>query len=70
MTLQELYDRIGSQLKIMPRAAGHIVTVEAGCGYMGGTSKVPIKSATDGIDWDDRYYILTPDEPLERLNDR
>lgn len=66
MTLQQLYDQIGSQLKIMPRAGNHEVVIEAGLNHIGGTPTVQVKYATNGIDWDDGFYILTPIEPLEK----
>ena len=70
MKLQELYDCIGSQLKIMPRAGEADVCIEVELpGAIGGTPVVPVASAGLGIDWNDGKYILRTETSLT-MNER
>jgi hypothetical protein len=45
-----------------------VMVVVSGQGAVGGTPKVPIKSAGYGIDWDSGKFMLYPDTPVKRTN--
>lgn len=60
MTLQNLYDKIGAQLKICPRKGEDRVCIELEGGYFGGISTVDVRDAYCGIDWNDGKFIITP----------
>ena len=66
MTLQRLYDQIGSQLKIRPRNGEDTVCIEIPGSGFGGTSVVNVKSAGCGIDWDDGKFIIRPEVELDK----
>lgn len=59
MTLRDLYNYIGSQLRIKPDAAEAIVCVEVERkGSIGGTPVVLARSTGLGVDWDNGKYIV------------
>lgn len=64
MTLQDLYNRIGSQLRICPRKGEDIVCIEIPGSGFGGTSVINVKGAGCGIDWDDGKFIISPEIDL------
>ena len=66
MTLQNLYDKIGSQLKICPRKGEDVVCVEIAGGTFGGTPIENVKDAFCGIDWDDGKFIIRTEKELKR----
>jgi hypothetical protein len=66
MTLQNLYDRIGSQLRICPRKGEDVVCVRVAGGTFGGQPVENIDHAGCGIDWDDGKFILYPEKELKR----
>jgi len=64
MTLQNIYDSIGSQLKICPRKGNDTVCIEIRGSGFGGTNAVYVKDAYCGIDWDDKKFIIVPEVEL------
>lgn len=65
MTLQELYDRIGSQLKICPSKGNDVVCVEIAGSSFGGTPTEQVVSAGSGFDWDDGKFIICTERELD-----
>jgi hypothetical protein len=69
MTLQNLYDHIGRQLRICPRKGDDIVYVEIAGSSFGGTPVEPVSSVGCGIDWNDGKFIICTEKELERPED-
>ena len=65
LTLNELYKRIGSQLKIAPSSGNSEVVVKINNKGIGPMNVVRISYASLGIDWDRGKYILYPEINLE-----
>ena len=68
MTLQRLYDQIGSQLRICPRNGEDTVCIEIPSSGFGGTSVVNVKSVGCGFDWDDGKFIIRPEVELDKCH--
>ena len=66
MRLQELYDRIGSQLKINRDAKEWEVRIKTANPSIGPMSSDGVYSAGPGIDWDHGKYFIFPEDPLEK----
>lgn len=64
MTLQHLYDKIGSQLRICPRKGEDVVGIELPSSGFEGSLVVGVKDAYCGIDWDDGKFIMVPEKDL------
>ena len=65
LTLNELYKRIGSQLKTMPSSGKSEVVIKINNKGIGPMNTVRISCASLGIDWDSGKYILYPEIDLE-----
>jgi len=65
MTLQHLYDKIGSQLRICPRKGADVVGIQLPSSEFGGSLLMGIKDAYCGIDWDDGKFIIVPEVDLQ-----
>ena len=65
MTLQNLYDQIGSQLKICPRKGEDVVCVEVAGINLGTTPTENVKQAYCGIDGNDGKFIIITEKLLE-----
>lgn len=68
MTLQGLYEQIGSLLKVCPQKGSDIVCVEITGSTFGMQPTEKIKNASCGFDWDDGKFILYPENKVYTLN--
>ena len=64
MTLQDLYNQIGSQLRICPQKGNDIVCIKIPGSGFGGTSFVNVESAHCGFDWDNGKFIIRSEKEL------
>lgn len=64
MTLTNLYDMIGSQLKLNPRKGDDVVCIKVFGSDFGGQTVENIKDVGCGIDWDDGKFVIYPEKEL------
>lgn len=66
MTMQELYDRIESSMRMDVTAKDREVVIKLlDRGQIGGMRTVPVAYVQCGIDWENGKYLVYPAESLD-----
>jgi len=64
MKLSELQYAINEQIRLMPRAADLSVCIKVDMPSIGPTAKTGVSHAHKGIDFDDGFFMIYPENSL------